>query len=193
MRFLLITLYSLTIVSLVWARYRFFELKSDVSRRIAWFYDLMAGLHITFSYFYLLTKAEASIARISVSIALLVLGTLLFFLSIKSARHLNFALSDESNSIVDQGPFALVRHPLYLSYSLIWLSSTILFNSTLLWITLGTLIAFYIFSAKREEEAILRSSYSREYRNYKLRVGMFLPRISQWKSLILKLLAKQES
>lgn len=191
----LLALYSLTIVSLVWARFRFFEFRSEdhQDKRVAWIYDPLAGLHIVVSYYFFLTVTSMPILKAVFSILALMTGELLFVCSVRTAKHLNFAQSSNSSSLVENGPFSVVRHSLYLSYSLIWLSSTLLFNSALLWITLGSLIAFYIFSAKREEQAILSSRYSREYMNYKNRVGMFLPRISQWISWILELSTKPKS
>lgn len=189
----LLTIYTATMVSLVWARLRFFELKSESSVRVAWLYDPLAGLHVVTSYYFFVVSIPISTAKAMLAISILIVSEWLFVATLIFAKQLNFAQSSELFKLLQNGPFAVIRHPLYLSYSLIWISTTLIFNSLLLWITLGSLIAFYIFSAKREEEAILQSRYSREYMDYKKRVGMFLPRISQWKSWILELLAQLKS
>ena len=189
----LLAVYSLVIASLVWARYRFFEFKSRKAKTLSRVYDPLVSIHIGGSFYYLFTAPEPTLYFCLIAIFLLLIGEMLFVSSILTAKELDFASSEEHSTLLDSGPFQFVRHPLYLSYSLIWLSTALLFNSPLLWITLGGLVVFYSFSAKREEEAILSSQYSGEYRRYKNRVGMFTPRISQWKSWILKLLSATKS
>ena len=190
MPLLFISLYSVILITLVWARYCYFDLGSSDSKIAARIYDPLVGIHIIASYYYSNAFTPSSSLRTWLSIFILLLGGALFVHSARTAKKLDFAFSDQVSTLIIKGPFAIVRHPFYISYMLIWLSSSLLFNSTLLWITLFLLIAFYIFSAKREEEVILKSSYSREYRIYRNRVGMFLPRILQWKNWILEILRK---
>lgn len=58
-----------------------------------------------------------------------------------------------------------------------------MFNSSILWITLTYMMVYYYLAAKSEEEAILLGDFSDEYRQYCQNIGMFLPRITKWKSL----------
>lgn len=190
---ILLTAFSIVVASLVWARFAFFEFQSKKEKTVSRIYDPLVTVHIVGSFYYLLTADEPRFQVFLIALFLIVSGEFLFIFSLMTAKKLNFASSEQHFTLLDTGPFQIVRHPLYLSYTLIWLATPLVFNSLMLWITLGSLIAFYTFSAKREEEAILSSEYSREYSNYKNRVGMFLPRISQWKSWILKLLRVKKS
>jgi protein-S-isoprenylcysteine O-methyltransferase Ste14 len=109
-------------------------------------------------------------------------GLLLFLWGINTAKELNFAFGGFSGKIISSGPYRIMRHPFYVSYTLIWTTGTFLFNSPVLWITLIYLVAFYWHSAKSEEKAILSSEMAREYESYCKETNMFIPRIKSWKS-----------
>lgn len=164
----------------MWARLRFFRIKSKTAAKGSLLYDPLVAIQIVITYFCLFEGNQINLGRGLLGIALYGLGLSLFWWAIATAKHLNYALSNQVGKIVTNGPFAWIRHPIYISYSIIWISSTLLFNSVSLWITLSLLMAFYITSAKMEEKVILKSEYSREYREYSQNVGMFLPRIRKW-------------
>ena len=84
------------------------------------------------------------------------------------------ALSD--HQLIEKGPFAIVRHPLYLSYILISIGlSLILLN---LWTLSAPLcIIAGIYPTAKAEETVLTSKFGKEYIDYKKRVGMFFPRL----------------
>lgn len=174
--------YTTIIVSFIWARIRYFRIKSRSSRVGTYMFDPAVAIQIIASYYSLLSNSREALIPDVAGLLLYTTGFGLFWWSIVTAKQLDFAFSDNVGKIITTGPFAIVRHPLYLSYTLVWLTSTLLFNSFYLWITLTYLVSFYFISAKREEKVILKSDYSREYRNYSQKVGMFLPRISSWKS-----------
>lgn len=106
----------------------------------------------------------------------------IFWWAVNTAKGLDFAFSAHIEKLLTVGPYAIVRHPFYLSYTIGWMTSSFLFNNSILWITLGYMMAYYYLAAKSEEEAILASEYSEEYRLYSQNTGMFLPRIKKWKS-----------
>ena len=172
-----IVLYIAIVLSLIWARLRFFKMTSGTPRLSALLYDATVATQIITTLILMFTTSGKSLPLVAASIFLYALSLFLFWWSIFTAKKLDFAFSNEVGSIVTTGPFRIVRHPFYSSYILAWLSSTFLFNSLILWITLAYLIAFYFLSARKEEGVILKSVYSKEYRKYIQNVGMFLPRI----------------
>ncbi|MBQ13661.1 MAG: hypothetical protein CMQ17_04600 [Gammaproteobacteria bacterium] len=180
----LIGTYTLIIASLIWARFQFFVIKSKRSRISSLVYDPAVVVQILFTYYYFLATTNPGLTSSYFALCLYVMSLTLFWWAIVTAKKLNFAFSAEVGEIVTTGPFAWVRHPIYLSYVFIWLGSTLLFNSLPLWITLVYLITFYVFSAKSEEKVILNSRYSTEYLEYSQNVGMFLPRINYGKAEI---------
>lgn len=178
---LLIIIYTTIVVSLVWARFNFFRIQSVKSHVSSVIYDPAVAIQIVMTYYFLFTNDLGEIVPVYFGIILYLTGIAFFWWAIVTSKKLDFAFSGKVGEIVTTGPFRLVRHPFYVSYILIWLSSSLLFNSIYLWTTLGYLVAFYLTSAKSEEKVILSSEYSREYQEYSQQVGMFLPRIIQWK------------
>jgi len=172
-----IVLYVCIVLSLIWGRLQFFKMTSGTPKLGALLYDAMVAVQIITTLFLMVTTSGNILPLVAASIFLYALSLAVFWWAIFTAKTLDFAFSNEVGSIVTTGPFKIVRHPFYTSYMLAWFASSLLFNSLLLWITLLYLVAFYYLSAKKEEGVILKSVYSKEYKNYVRNVGMFLPRI----------------
>jgi protein-S-isoprenylcysteine O-methyltransferase Ste14 len=81
-----------------------------------------------------------------------------------------------NHQLVQNGPFAVLRHPLYVSYILILVGlSFILLTYWLLLPSLAVAVGIYP-TAKTEEEMLIRQ-VGDEYRQYQQRVGMLFPRL----------------
>ncbi len=173
-------LYGLIVASLIWGRFRFFKVSGGTPRVSVVLYDFAVAIQILVTFYYMISTAYVPPLLVYFCSALYLLGLLLFWWAIVTAKSLDFAFSDKVGSIITTGPFKIVRHPFYVSYILVWFSSSLLFNLAILWITLFYLIVFYFLSASKEEKVILKSVYSTEYEKYIKNVGMFLPRISKW-------------
>ncbi|MBL4820771.1 MAG: isoprenylcysteine carboxylmethyltransferase family protein [Gammaproteobacteria bacterium] len=181
-----LALYSLIILSLIWARFRFFKINSDASRISSLLYDPAVVLQMAYTYYSMFSAPKDFVYLVVLATILYFLSLVLFWWGITSAKQLDFAFSNNVSNIITSGPYSIVRHPFYVSYTICWLTSTLLFNSLLLWITLIYLISFYFMSARREEKVIMKSTHSAEYATYNKEVGMFLPRVTQWKSWFLR-------
>lgn len=180
---LLFFVYTSVIFSLIWARFTFFKITSSKARLSAFFYDPIAAIHIGTTYYNIVIIQESIPNSIAITACTVYISALLlFWWGINTAKSLNFAFGDFSGLIVTAGPFRFVRHPFYTSYMLIWFTSTLLFNSLFLWITLIYLVSFYINSAKTEETLILNSKSGDKYRSYSNETNMFIPRIKSWKN-----------
>ncbi len=164
---LFLTTYTTIIVSLVWARFKFFRIESKSSELGSRLYDPIVVIQIITTIYFSLNIDFQTFVSKWIGCALYIVGVSLFLWAITTAKHLNFAFSDNVDSLVTTGPYGIIRHPIYFSYIIIWFSSTLVFNSLILWITLIYLVAFYILSARKEEEVILNSEYSGEYREYR--------------------------
>ncbi|MBS0418316.1 MAG: isoprenylcysteine carboxylmethyltransferase family protein [Proteobacteria bacterium] len=83
------------------------------------------------------------------------------------------ASSQDSLELITDGPFALVRHPLYGGLLLAILGSAI--SQSVLWVV--PLILYgpaFVLSARREE-ALMRERFPQRYRDYMKRTKRFVP------------------
>ena len=84
---------------------------------------------------------------------------LVFLGAIEAARRVRltrtFVLEPRPDVVLERGPYAFVRHPIYLSYSLAWLAAPVAIHSVTLGATAVLMIAGYITSAAREEAYLL--------------------------------------
>jgi protein-S-isoprenylcysteine O-methyltransferase Ste14 len=112
---------------------------------------------------------------------LLLVGSLLLYewaRRVIRERGFHIAFSgDVPHELCDQGPYAWIRHPIYLSYIIAFLAQLIaLPGFATLAIFLGNLILFS-FAAVGDERSLAESPLAEGYGHYKRRTGMFVPRL----------------
>jgi protein-S-isoprenylcysteine O-methyltransferase Ste14 len=93
--------------------------------------------------------------------------------------------SDRLGPLIDSGPFALVRNPLYLGNILLWLGFAL--SARLLWLApvVVILLAFEYHAIVRWEETLLAMRLGDAYQDYSTRVPRWIPRLgaSQWSAV----------
>ena len=189
---LLTIAFTLTLAGLIWARYFFFVVRSNTVRSIGILYDALVACQIITTYFHLFVDEGTGIQIQVIGVVAYTIASLLFYWSILTAQKLDFAFSESVGTLITNGPFKIVRHPFYTSYIVIWATNTIIFSTPVLWISFLALLIFYYKSAIKEENLILRSIHAKEYANMRRNVGMFLPRVAQWKHWRLEKSAKSQ-
>jgi len=88
---------------------------------------------------------------------------------------------EKKKTLITRGPYALVRHPLYLAGILILITHMKMTQLDLLAVLL--ISGYCVIGAFIEEKRLL-SVYGDEYRNYKQHVSMFIPVkwfVNKWK------------
>jgi protein-S-isoprenylcysteine O-methyltransferase Ste14 len=174
-------LYLLIVISLIWGRIFFFRMSSGTPGLLAFSYDIAVAVQMVMTVYNFYNVTDVTKLMSVLTPILYLLSLVIFWSSIVTAKSLDFAFSNKVGDIVTTGPFAIFRHPFYVSYLIAWWASTILFNSLAMWLTAFYLTAFYVISAKKEEKTILGSEQSVQYRVYQQKTGMFFPRITRWK------------
>lgn len=81
----------------------------------------------------------------------------------------------EGYKITVKGAYGIVRHPMYVSYSLFFVGLPLALLNVLLLVCIMGIPGYYMIA--KEEERILIKKFGEEYRNYQKRVGMFLPKV----------------
>jgi protein-S-isoprenylcysteine O-methyltransferase Ste14 len=79
---------------------------------------------------------------------------------------------EKKKSLITRGPYAIVRHPLYLAGILVLITNTMMTQIDLL---ATLLISGYCVTGAFIEEKRLLSIYGEEYTKYKQQVSMFIP------------------
>jgi protein-S-isoprenylcysteine O-methyltransferase Ste14 len=111
--------------------------------------------------------------RLSLISLFLILGGLVF--SAISLSHLgrSFSLMAEARRLITDGPYALVRHPLYFGEAVSLLGMTLQFHSPLAFTLMAAQFAFQ-FQRMKNEENVLAAQFP-EYEAYRLRTARVLP------------------
>lgn len=108
--------------------------------------------------------------RLAISIAILVLSAIIFNDSRRIIKEKIRPLK-----VIEDGAFKFVRHPLYLSSILFFVSLTIFSLSLLSALTLIVIFLFYDYIGSFEEK-VMEKKFAEKYLEYKRRTGKWLPK-----------------
>lgn len=126
----------------------------------------------------ILTLGSAGPKWAAAGIVMYVLATLLFLGALEAARRVQLprTLVDEPmpKVLIATGPFAVMRHPFYLSYALAWLAAPIATHGPVITISGLLAVAVYVIAARREER-LLAIHFGDAYREYRSKAGGLLP------------------
>jgi len=88
---------------------------------------------------------------------------------------------DDDHTVIETGPYALMRHPMYCAAIFIWLGLALAhLDWAILTLTYAYVIPAYYFYA-RDEEAMMVSAFKESYSDYAQRVPMLFPKpLSIW-------------
>lgn len=122
------------------------------------------------------TTLELTTVFVGVAVALGALALLLWSVrAFPTVAVGHYVLPDQE--IITNGPYAYVRHPLYVAAILIWVSVAIGFASLVAGlITVGYVIPAYVIYSRSEEEMMLEH-LGTPYRVYRDTTGGFVPRL----------------
>lgn len=104
----------------------------------------------------------------------------LFWSCIRVNRERPFSLAfstDKPQHLMARGPYRVVRHPFYLSYSLGWIAGIIASGRAWLLLSLAVMGTIYYRAAVAEERKFASSRLAAAYADYQRRTGMFIPRL----------------
>jgi protein-S-isoprenylcysteine O-methyltransferase Ste14 len=82
----------------------------------------------------------------------------------------------EGHSLITNGPYKYIRHPMYASLSLFFVGLSIISSFWPLFVLVAITLLFFVRIVKREESMMI-DQFGEEYRIYMKRTGRFLPRI----------------
>jgi protein-S-isoprenylcysteine O-methyltransferase Ste14 len=114
------------------------------------------------------------------ALTLLLLSVSLYEWARRTIRERGFHIAwsgDVPDSVCDEGPYALIRHPVYLSYMLAFLALAVAMPR---WETAAILVfnaALFTHAAMSDERSLAGSPLDEAYARYKRSTGMLFPRL----------------
>ncbi len=155
-----------TLIVFAVALQNFFVQPPTLTRRQRLFQDLSIVVGVTHGLALILLHT-AGPAWAAIGIAFYVLSLGLFLSAIEAARRVRmtrtFVYSPQCDTILSKGPYRVIRHPIYLSYSLAWLAAPVAMHSMLLGLTAVVMISGYVISALEEERLLATGPKAAEY------------------------------
>jgi protein-S-isoprenylcysteine O-methyltransferase Ste14 len=165
------------LASFMWAMSRFFTqpVGSTAGKRVIAVCGAMFGIqHLCVILF----SSNLTAGRSLVGSVLYIGSAGLFWWAIKTSQSspLSAAFSpDLPTHLVAEGPYRIIRHPLYCSYLICWLAGLIVTASLWLVPSVAAMATIYLLAAAQEEQKFMRSPLSDAYRQYHSRTGLLVP------------------
>jgi protein-S-isoprenylcysteine O-methyltransferase Ste14 len=110
--------------------------------------------------------------------SLVVLGELMRLWAVRQIGVISRTRSGRLGRLVTEGPFSLVRNPLYVGNLLLWTGFTVWSGKLWLLAVAWTLFLLQYSAIIRFEETLLRQRFGDEYTAYMARVPRWWPRLS---------------
>jgi protein-S-isoprenylcysteine O-methyltransferase Ste14 len=160
--------------------------RSAVWLRSAWFY--LVSFLLFFGICYLAWIPLPLVVTLLARAWMLAVGSLLYFPGMSLVLWARLALGKDyfvstgfgaqlfvEHRLVTSGPFAFVRHPMYMGIFLAALGSLLVYFTwtTLLFVCFAPLLTFRV----RREEAALAEEFGEKWQEYRMCVPAFIPRL----------------
>ena len=169
---------SVTLIVFAVALQNFFVQPPTLTRGQRFFQDFSVVMGVTHGLA-LLVLNSAGDSWAGAGIVMYSLSLSLFLNAIEAARRVpmtrTFVYQPKCDTILTKGPYRVIRHPIYLSYSLAWSAAPVATHNVFLGLTALTMISCYVVSSRQEERLLLASSRGAEYAQWQKRTWRMVP------------------
>lgn len=118
----------------------------------------------------IITRRSPGEAWTAAGIVLYLLAIVLFLRAVESTGGVMlpraFADSEDTAQLMTAGIYRVLRHPVYVAYSLAWLAAPIATQSPTLWVTAVIMVGLHVVAARRQD-ALLAARFGADYRAYR--------------------------
>jgi protein-S-isoprenylcysteine O-methyltransferase Ste14 len=115
----------------------------------------------------------------AIGIAMYSAALALFLGALEAARRVpmtrTFVYTPKCATILSKGPYRVIRHPIYLSYSLAWFAAPIAMHSIVLGVTAVFMTACYLISAREEERLMAAGPKAGEFAEFRRKTWRMIP------------------
>jgi protein-S-isoprenylcysteine O-methyltransferase Ste14 len=112
-----------------------------------------------------------------IGFALNLVGAVLIFLGWRAVHRRYWAVEEGKGELVTDGVYSFSRHPQYAGFILMTLGLLVHW-ATLPLLIMWPILVLQYYRLARREEADMEEEFGEEYREYKMKVPMFLPSLS---------------
>lgn len=167
-----------TLIIFAVALQNFFVQPPVLTRGQRFFQDLSVVMGVTHGLALLVLNSAGDLWA-GIGIVMYATSLALFLASIEAARRVpmtrTFVYEPKCDNILTQGPYRVIRHPIYLSYALAWAAAPAATHNAFLAVTAVVMTACYAVSAREEERRMRRSSRGTEYAEWQKRTWRLIP------------------
>lgn len=167
-----------TLIIFAVALQNFFVQPATLTRRQRLFQDVSVLMGLTHG-FALLALNSATDLWAGIGTGMYMAAMALFLSAIEAARRTpltrTFVYEPRCDIILSTGPYRIIRHPIYLAYSLAWLAAPVAMHDLLLGLTAVFMITCYVISAREEEHRLAVGPLAAQYKKYLARTWRMIP------------------
>jgi len=120
------------------------------------------------------TKVNSLLAWVGVAIGGVGLTIRIWSMRVLGRDYTRALRTRDDQTVVDRGPYRVVRHPGYLGSILVWGGSRLALNWLVAAATVVVLVAVYAYRI-RAEERMLADRFGDQYRTYQARTSRLVP------------------
>jgi protein-S-isoprenylcysteine O-methyltransferase Ste14 len=169
---------GVTLIVFAVALQNFFVQPPVLTRGQRFFQDFSIVVGVTHALA-LLVLNSASDVWAGIGIAMYAMSLALFLAAIEASRRVPmtraFVYEPKCSTILMQGPYRFIRHPIYLSFSLAWSAAPVATHNPFLALTAVGMIFCYLASAQAEERMMLNGPRGPEYADWSKRTWRLIP------------------
>lgn len=167
-----------TLIVFAVALQNFFIQPATLTRRQRLFQDLSVVLGLAHGLALLVLNSATDLWA-GIGIGIYSWSLILFLGAIESARRTpmtrTFVYEPRCDQILRTGPYRVIRHPIYVSYSLAWLAAPIATHSIPLGVSAVFMTVCYVISAREEERRLAAGPRGAEYEEYRAKTWRLIP------------------
>jgi protein-S-isoprenylcysteine O-methyltransferase Ste14 len=158
---------------------QYFFVATDSRARNVKLYITVAGPLAVVTVLYAQFSATDVPAIASLAALLFIISSMIIFLSSLSQnkwKRMRFGGSNIAPTrLLETGPYAWVRHPIYVAYILGWCGGALNSLNPLAFLMGAIMTSIYVWAAKLEEDTILTSELRKQYLKYMQVTKRFIP------------------
>ena len=120
------------------------------------------------------TRVDSALAWVGIAVGAVGLGVRIWSMRVLGRDYTRSLRTRETQTVVDRGPYRVVRHPGYIGSILVWVGSRLAVNWLIAAATAVGLLLVYAYRIRAEEQMLVEH-FGDAYRTYTARTWRLVP------------------